>query len=209
MPRTSTKKTNPTTASKAEPVQNTEDKERIAQLEAQIAKLTEMLSKQSAQPQVISVEDKYRRRVTITSIFNGGINLRTSKDGSASRFRLEKFGATIPISVEDLNKCINVDFWLFTEGYVYINDPDVVKDCYLEDYYKKFLTVDTINNLLTFTTEQLVDMVSNTTRPIQETICRQIAEKMNAGGYVDYNKIVAVGNACDPKIDIVELAKRL
>lgn len=208
MPRTTntTKKTNSTSAKGAQT--NTEDKEKIAELEAKIASLMQMLEQQASKPQTISVEDKYRRRVTITSIFNGGINLRTSKDGSAMRFRLDKFGATIPISVEDLNKCINTDFWLFTEGYVYINDQDVVKDSYLEDYYKKFLTPDTIKNLLTFDTAQLVDMVGNATRAIQETICTLIADNMRKGGYVDYNKIKAIGDACDPNIDIVELSKR-
>lgn len=148
-------------------------------------------------------------RILITSMTTGGVNMKTSNDGSARHFRFEKLGQTIPIIYEHLINCINTDRWLFEDGLVYISDSNVVREQCLEDAYKKFLTPDKIENILDFDVDTIREMVSSTTDAIQETIVDLVAAKMNKGGSIDMNKIEVIGNACNKKVDIRELANKL
>lgn len=148
-------------------------------------------------------------RVSVTSMTTGGVNMKTATDGSARQFRLEKLGQTIPIVYEHLINCINTDRWLFEEGLVYINNAKVVKEQYLEESYKKFLTPDKIEHIMDFDIPTIKNMVSTTTTTIQETIVTLVAEKINNGGTIDMNKVEAIGNSCNPVIDIRELSNKL
>lgn len=146
-------------------------------------------------------------RILVTSITTGGVNLKTSNDGSARHFRFEKLGQTIPIIYEHLINCINTDRWLFEDGLIYISDSNVIREQCLEDAYKKFLTPETIENILDFDTNVIVDMVTSTTPAIQETIIDLVANKLNHGGSIDMNKVDAIGTACN--VNIMELASKL
>ena len=148
-------------------------------------------------------------RISITSITTGGVNLKTSNDGLAKHFRLERLGQTIPIVHEHLINCINTDRWLFEEGLVYINNAMVVKEQYLEEFYPKFLTADKIQHILDFDVDTIGNMVSATTTAIQETIATLVADKINKGEIVDMNKVEIIGKSCKPEIDIRNLANNL
>lgn len=148
-------------------------------------------------------------RILITSMTTGGVNMKTSNDGSARHFRFEKLGQTIPIIYEHLINCINTDRWLFEDGLVYISDSNVVREQCLEDSYKRFLTPEKIENILDFDVETIQEMVSSTTEAIQETIVDLVVAKMNNGGSIDMNKVEIIGNACNKKVDIRDLANKL
>lgn len=148
-------------------------------------------------------------RISITSITTGGVNLKTSADGTARHFRLEKLGQTLPIIYEHLINCINTDRWLFEDGYVYINNAKVVREQYLEEFYQKFLTSDKIENILEFDIPTIENMVSTTTPAIQETIASIVADKINKGDIIDMNKVEVIGKSCTPAIDIRDLANKL
>lgn len=148
------------------------------------------------------------KRITITSLTTGGVNLRTTMDGTARIFRLDKLGQNIPIIYSDLLNCINLQRDFFEEGLVYINDTRVVADNYLEESYKKFLDINKINNIMNFDIDTIKSMVSNTTEAIQETIILLIAEKINKGEYVDMNKVDAIGKSCTNPIDIRDVANK-
>lgn len=187
-------------------------KAKAEELEAKLTSLMAMLEKQNAekpQGQTVSVEDKYHRRILVVNISDWGVTLKTSNDGNATQFRLDRFGSTLPISYEDLNKCINTDMRLFTEGYVYIKDREAIEDNYLESYYEKFLDDKKISNIMSFSDNELADMIGNTTPTIQRTICAQLARKMLQNESVDMNKAHIIGRACTPPIDIFELSKKL
>lgn len=146
-------------------------------------------------------------RILVTSITTGGVNLKTSNDGSARHFRFEKLGQTIPIIYEHLINCINTDRWLFEDGLIYISDPNVIREQCLEDSYKKFLTPETIENILDFDMSVIIDMVTSTTPAIQESIIDLVVDKLNHGGSIDMNKVNAIGTACN--VNIMELASKL
>lgn len=175
---------------------------------AEIARLKKLVES-NTQTNSVNVTNDMTRRIKVTSLADGGVNLRTGADGSAKRFRFENFGQTLPIIYEDLINCINMDRWLFEEGLVYINDKEAIVDNYLEDNYKHFLTKETIERILDYDDDTIKDFVASATKSIQETICSLLAEKINKGVNVDLNKIKLIGDLCSPKIDIENLAKKL
>ena len=188
------------------------------QMEEMQKMLQQLMSQQSAPvAQSIQEEDSEQqkeeipltKRIKVTSITTGGVNLKTSYDSGARKFRLEHLGQTKAIQYEYLIDCINTDRWLFEDGLVYINDPQVVEEQLLEEEYKKFLTSEKIQNILTFDTETIKEMVSNATKAIQETICSVVINKINDGENIDLNKVYAIGNACEPQVNLLELSQKI
>lgn len=211
MARTSTAKKEPTVE-----VSNANLEKENAELKSQIAEMMAMIKDLQTNQQIqntaqntVVLQDELRRRVTITSITTGGVNLKTNDTGSAKPFRLERFGQTIPIVYEDLMDCINTDRWIFEEGLIYINDKKAIEEQYLEDAYTKFLTADQMKNILDLDENTIAQMVSNSTKEIQETIVRLIAEKINKGETINLNKVKVVGEACTPPVKISEVAEAL
>lgn len=183
-----------------------------AELKSQISTMMDMIKDLQAKQNVgntVTIQDELRRRVTITSITTGGVNLKTNDSGMAKPFRLERFGQTIPIVYEDLMDCINTDRWIFEDGLVYINDQKAIEEQYLEEAYKKFLTPDKIRDIMTFDDADIKNMVSNSTREIQETIVQLVCDKINKGEAVNLNKVKVIGDSCTPPVKITEIAERL
>lgn len=144
--------------------------------------------------------------IKVVSLSDGGVSLRTNTNGSGKSFRFDKFGHSISITYSDLQDVIAVNRTFIEDGTVYICDADVVKNNYLDEYYNKFLTVEKITNILSFSKSDIVDMVSNTTETIQETIISLIVKKINNNEYVDMNKVEAIGKSCKTPCDIPTLA---
>lgn len=185
----------------------------------EMQKMLQQLMSQQSTPVAQSVQEEdseqqkeeipLTKRIKVTSITTGGVNLKTSYDSGARKFRLEHLGQTKAIQYEYLIDCINTDRWLFEDGLVYINDPQVVEEQLLEEEYKKFLTPDKIQNILSFDVETIKQMVSNSTREIQETICSVVIDKINAGESIDLNKVYAIGNSCEPQVNLLELSQKI
>ena len=185
----------------------------------EMQKMLQQLMSQQSVPVAQSVQEEdseqqkeeipLTKRIKVTSITTGGVNLKTSYDSGARKFRLEHLGQTKAIQYEYLIDCINTDRWLFEDGLVYINDPQVVEEQLLEEEYKKFLTPDKIQNILSFDVETIKQMVSNSAREIQETICSVVIDKINAGENIDLNKVYAIGNSCEPQVNLLELSQKI
>ena len=185
----------------------------------EMQKMLQQLMSQQSVPVAQSVQEEdseqqkeeipLTKRIKVTSITTGGVNLKTSYDSGARKFRLEHLGQTKAIQYEYLIDCINTDRWLFEDGLVYINDPQVVEEQLLEEEYKKFLTPDKIQNILSFDVETIKQMVSNSKREIQETICSVVIDKINAGESIDLNKVYAIGNSCEPQVNLLELSQKI
>lgn len=144
--------------------------------------------------------------IKVISLSDGGVNLKTTNDGNAKVFRFDKFGHVATITYADLQDCIATCRPFIEDGTVYICDKDVVRNNYLDEYYKHFLTVDTINNILSFPQSKIVDMVKNTTPTIQDTLIDLMVKKINNNENVDMNKIDTIGKACAVPCDITALA---
>ncbi len=194
--------------------ENKELREKIAKLEEMIERLTETyLKSEKLQPAVeeYSFEDypeiPTNKPIRVMSLFTGGLNLKTSNDGNAQVFRLEKFGDIIPIMYMDLSKIISNQRRFFEEGYCIVMDKDVVKLHYLEDAMKKILDYKTITNILNYDIEKIKTLFSGATKVIQQTIVDLLIEKINKGEHLDKNKISVISEIFGH--DIYELANRV
>lgn len=146
------------------------------------------------------------KTIKVVSLSDGGVSLKTTANGSGKSFRFDKFGHSISITYADLQDVIAVNRSFIEDGVVYICDADVVKNNYLDEFYTRFLTVEKISNILSFNKSDIVDMVTNTTEAIQETIISLIVKKINNNEYVDMNKVEAIGKSCKIPCDIPALA---
>lgn len=158
-----------------------------------------------SQDEIVYKEINPLKLINVVSLTDGGVSLRTAPNGGKI-FRFDKFGHSIPITYTDLQDVIATDRAFIEDGSVYICDEDVVKNNYLEDVYSRFLTVNMINNIFSFSTDKIIDMVTNTTETIQESIISIIVKKINNNEYVDMNKVDAIGKACKKPCDISALA---
>lgn len=184
---------------------------------SEILNLLKDLNEKKSEPQVNVANDFEEEEHTfvdisplkpikVISLSDGGVNLKTTNDGNAKVFRFDKFGHVATITYADLQDCIATCRPFIEDGTVYICDKDVVRNNYLDEYYKHFLTVDTINNILSFPQSKIVDMVKNTTPTIQDTLIDLMVKKINNNENVDMNKIDAIGKACAVPCDITALA---
>lgn len=187
-----------------------------AELKEQLAALMEMVNNLKAENKEIketlpmatlestdSTDIPEGKSILVMSLSDGEVYLH---NGEGRTFNFDRFGAKRQIVYRDLLGILSTDRQFIEEGVVYICDKDVVAANYLEDAYSKFLTADMIENILSFSVDEISTMVANTTHPIQETIITRMITKLNKNEYVDYNKIAAIGNAVTPKCDIQALA---
>lgn len=144
--------------------------------------------------------------IKVISLSSGGVTLRSGQNGTGKIFRFDKLGHAISIAYSDLLDVIATNRSFIENGVVYICDKDVIRNNYLTDAYKKFLTLDQITKILEFSVEDIDYMIRNTTKIIQETIVDVVVDKINNGESVDMNKILTIGNACTPVCDIVAVA---
>lgn len=159
-------------------------------------------------------EDEYEeisphRPISVVSLSDGGVNLRTSIGSNGKIFRFDKFGHKLSIVHSDLLDILSTCRSFIEDGTVYICDKQFVKNNYLEDKYNKFLTLDRITNILDFDIESIKEMVGNTTPTIQDTIISLLVKKINNNESVDFNKIEAIGNACVKPCNIRDLAHKM
>lgn len=189
-----------------------ENEDLKSQLQMILEKLSAKEENEKAEDNLIQSQDEivYKeinplKLINVVSLTDGGVSLRTAPNGGKI-FRFDKFGHSIPITYTDLQDVIATDRAFIEDGSVYICDEDVVKNNYLEDVYSRFLTVNMINNIFSFPTDKIIDMVTNTTETIQESIISIIVKKINNNEYVDMNKVDAIGKACKKPCDISALA---
>lgn len=223
-PRTTTKETTPKendvelSSENISKIELLEEENKMLKSQVnEILNLLKDLNEKKSEPQVNVANDFEEEEYTfvdisplkpikVISLSDGGVNLKTTNDGNAKVFRFDKFGHVATITYADLQDCIATCRPFIEDGTVYICDKDVVRNNYLDEYYKHFLTVDTINNILSFPQSKIVDMVKNTTPTIQDTLIDLMVKKINNNENVDMNKIDAIGKACAVPCDIAALA---
>ena len=196
-------KAEPKTNAKVETPANSENfQSQLDELKAMIAQLSSHNSQLKSeleaknivvetpiqQPEVIDIP--LNRVVKVVSLFNGGMTLKTAEMGK--NFRFEAFGMLQPIIYADLIQIMSHQHRFTKNGYFMILDNDVVKAHTLEDDYKKIITKQQIENILTFEDDVIRTLFSGTTNVIRETIVTMVMQKINSNekkDRVDKNKV--------------------
>jgi arsenate reductase-like glutaredoxin family protein len=178
------KKTNTTTKDELTK-KNKELEEKVNTLLSKIENLT---NNKTTSIQQNMYDISLNKVVPVVSLFYGGLTLKTAKSGG-HEYRFEKFGDLRPIVYQDLLNCISTQNRFFREGFVYIMDQDVVSANNLNDFYKKILSKEQIEDLLNKNNETIRALFSNTTSTIQQTIVDLILEKIRTKQNLDSNKV--------------------
>ncbi len=141
--------------------------------------------------------------VSTMNMRSGSLNL----DANGKRILLRDFGSTQQISFEDLRAVYNTHPVIIEEGWLLIQNIEVVKALYLEDRYEKFVSKKFIEDIITLPANEIVTTLTNLTQSLRTTaidiIIKGISEKNNK--FSDLNKIQVISDYIGQ--DINELAK--
>lgn len=183
------------------------------QLEEELVRLKVLLEEQSKllinsnSNQGDNFEIKMTRMVRVVSLYHGVLNLKTSNQADAQIFTFNFFGYEQPIFYSDLMKCINTQRRLFTDGFCYIYDNEVITAHYLDKVYEvlldKNMLINYMNSSSDFIQERYLEL------PVQQriTLLETVAYKLNDNENVDRNKIDILAKVAN--VDIYELANKL
>lgn len=186
--------------------ENKELKNRLEKMEKMIQSLTlNQITKNDIEDELPEIP--MNKTVKVMSLFDGGLNLKTSNDEGGQVFRFTFVGDTFPIIYSDLVKVIANQRSFFKDGYCMILDKNVVKAHYLEDDYKKFVDGKVINSILEYDISKIKDIFANVTSVIQQSIIDIIVKKINTNEYVDKNKVAVISELYGT--DIFEFANRI
>ena len=115
-----------------------EKKDRIKELEAQLAAL------RNDEEYEIKMTDYIR----VMSLFAGHLNVSTQERGGGKVFRFEDFGTTKRMLYSELIDVLEAYSKFAEFGYFIILDPRVIRNHGLEDAYAKILTKEKIERII-------------------------------------------------------------
>jgi hypothetical protein len=130
--------------------------------------------------------------IELISLCPNQLTLSTESKGRGLNYTWNKFGEIRQIVYSDLQKIIqNHGAGLYTdfirEGYVYINNPDVVKKSGLRDVYEHLLTKEQVEEVLLCNSKKCVELFRSTLRRQQLFIGQMLIDKIAAGEVLDLN----------------------
>lgn len=190
---TQTKQTKPKEAPKTN-----ENANKIAELEAMVAKLSKMITEQnekniaqSAPVVVAEVARPLTQKTKVTSLNYGELSLYSPTRGFV---RFTKFGETLTFSYEQLCDYVNNCRTAAEEGLFYIADQQMVDELDLTESYKKIINVDVINAILNgeLDASKYEAVLSGITESQKESIGNIFADKIYNREFTDLNKIDAL-----------------
>lgn len=177
------------------------------ELEIELLKQQLLNKKNESEQEKDELEIKMTKLIPVVSLYHGNLNLKTTSQSDATIFTFNFFGYEQPIFYNDLIKCINNQRRIFTDGFCYINNKEVVQAHYLDKAYEKILDKDSILNFINQSDEYIKNVYENL--PIQQkiTVIETVAFKLNDNENVDRNKIDILAGIAN--VDIYELANKL
>lgn len=172
--------------------ENEKLKEEIEQLKKMIKELRKEKENIIDIPESTVSEIPLNKLIKVVSLFHGILNLITN---SGKVITFNHFGAIKPITFGDLMEICDRQKRLAEEGYFMILDKDAVEALYLTEAYKKIVSKEVIENIITLPEEKIKEILENTTDAIKESIIDTIIKGINAGDirYSDKNKIYFIG----------------
>jgi len=169
-------------------------------------------------------EPRYRREsakqddyIEVISLCPNMITLTTEQKGRGFPYTWTNFGDISQIVYSDLQRLIKnhgsglyTDF--FREGYLYINDKDVVKKSGFNAIYDKILNLGQMKEILLCNSEECVKLFKSTNRTQQLFICDMLIKNIADGAELDLNIVDKLGRVVGVKIadhaeEAIEYAK--
>lgn len=145
------------------------------------------------------------KMVTIISLTNGGLNLKSPKGIK----RLPDFGSTTRVTFEDLHAIVENHREFASEGGFLIQDEQSVKALYLTEEYSRLISRERIEKFIDLPTKDIVNALKALPKTLQETILEKVIKGISAGDsrYSDLNKIKVLSDFAEK--DLQEIAREI
>ena len=164
----------------------------IEELQRQIKELQKQANNSEPRQRRDSVkQDDY---IEVVSLCPNMLTMTTEAKGMGFPYTWNKIGDISQIVYSDLQLLIKnhgsglyTDF--FREGYVYINDKDVVKKSGFNEIYEKLLTFEQMTEVVKCDSEKCAEMLASANKTQQLHVARMVIEKLIDGEKLDLNII--------------------
>jgi len=130
--------------------------------------------------------------IEVVSLCPNMLTMTTEAKGMGFPYTWTNFGDISQIVYSDLQLLIKnhgsglyTDF--FREGYVYINDKDVVKKSGFNEIYEKLLTFEQMQEVIKCDSEKCAELLASTNKRQQLHVARMVIEKIINGEKLDLN----------------------
>jgi len=175
----------------------------VEKLRLQLQKLQDRVDSNVSRPRRDSVrQDDY---IEVISLCPNMLTMTTEAKGMGFPYTWIKFGDISQIVYSDLQLLIKnhgsglyTDF--FREGYVYINDEDVVKKSGFTEIYAKLLNFDQMQEVLKCDSEKCAEILRTTNKTQQLFVARMIIERIIDGEKLDLNIVDKFARISNVKI---------
>jgi hypothetical protein len=127
------------------------------------------------------------KMVTIMSLTNGGLNLKSPK---GTKY-LRDFGSTTRVTFEDLHEIVENHREFASEGGFLIQDETAVKALYLSEEYSRLISKEKIEKFIDLPIKEIANSLKALPKTLQETILQKVVKGISVGDsrYSDLNKI--------------------
>lgn len=187
-----------TTSTKTKPTNN----QKIAELEAMIAQMSETIARLSNNTEVSApVVSSPKKKIKVTSLTYGNLSLYAPNRGF---IQFSKYGETLTLSYDQICDYVNNCRSAAESGMFFINDANLVDELDLSEFYKNIITSDIVKGILNnhITIDEYDDLLSNITPSQKESLGELFTEEVYTKKFTDLNKIDALSHTLG--IDIMK-----
>lgn len=198
MPTNTNKNNSTEKKSNTTPKPQNADSKKIAELEAQIANLSNMLQQMNIQNSLTTTpKDEDRdinpnKKTKITSLTYGYFSLYAPNRGF---LKFPNYGSAHTITYAQLIDYVNACRTAAENGNFYIHNQDMVEDLGLSEIYEAILNDKVIDKILYSNDIEFVDILSNTTESQKNSICALVCQKVYNKEITDMGKIDEISKA--------------
>lgn len=170
------------------------DSKEDSELEYWKKKALELEEKQNNRDEIAHASVSPNDMIEVISLCYDKLNLNTKPHNLGNRYSFDFFGETKSIMFSELNQIKETQRNFARKGYFLVNNPSAVRILGLEEDYKKILTVEKINNVLSNSpdAEKLFKSANDGQKSI---IVNMLISKLVSGENIDMNLIYKISNA--------------
>lgn len=183
-----------TKTTKSTKKKNTEDIPELELLKQEIANLKNQLANQKNTQETAStnfVEESSEKMIKFISLMQGTVMLR----GSDKRpYEIEGQYNYRYFTETEAKLIVNLMGKYMTEGYVYIDDPQFVKEVGLSNAYHDMLKPEVLQNLFDNQPQTIINIYKSALEGQKKIIINMIIQQQTQKGNVDANILKELGN---------------
>lgn len=190
------------------PIKNTEEKEDltavVANLMKQISDLQNKLAeKENESKNNDSISGFSNKKVKVVNIMYNPLNISTEPNGGGRTYTFENHGDTRFIKFDDLVEIVASYPYTMEHGFAYICDRTAVEALGLVEEYNKLYDEKTMNEIIMLHDDIALEMFLNTDIALQRSMAKEIAKRMVANEYYDLNYLNKIKEKTQIDVDLI------